>query len=77
MGKGYVEKTSKSGTTHVQMTDRKTGDDLRDYCKAINMNLSEAVTMMVRYYLDNNVSKYDLMSREELIAELKRRSNYD
>ena len=72
MSKGYVKRTASGDTTHVQMRDRETGEDFRDYCQAVNMNMSDAATMMVRYYLDNVVTKYDFMSREDLIAELKK-----
>ena len=73
MARGYIDSRSKDGSIHVQMRDIKTVNDFRAYCKAIDMNSSVAVEKMVRYYLDNAISKYDYMSREELIEELKRR----
>lgn len=73
MAKGYVNAYSRDGSIHVQIRDAKTVEDFRKYCKSIDMNASTAVTKMVRYYLDNVVSEYDYMSREELIEELRRR----
>lgn len=72
MAKGFVNTTSQTKTAHVIITDTQTAADLRNYCRAVNMNMSAVVTKMVREYLDNNVSRYELMSREELIVELKK-----
>lgn len=72
---GYRDTTSKDGGIHVRIVDKAIVDKLRGYCKTTNSNVSESITMMVDHYLTKHVSKYDYMSREDLIEELKRREH--
>ena len=72
---GYRETTSKDGGIHVRIIDKTIVNKLKRYCKTTDSNVSESITMMVDHFLTEHISKYDYMSREALIAELKRRES--